>query len=175
MKTGAKWDPMLASRTRMSRVRRTLRLFKDKARSLMEIEVEIRNECDKHPIMLRCNGGSDLPWLTIEIAKRCKDLIRSGQLRLLEYTKIYKAAKMYRENGVDVCLSYDGSNWSKYGKFLEEGGIVGVVFKEIPDQFRGWPVMNGDNHDAFYSHGDNGGYVVGLKLKGGIDSIVTKV
>lgn len=91
------------------------------------------------------------------------------ELHFYDYTKDAQRAHKYLGHATyDVTLSYTGENWRECGRFLARGGRVAVVFDvqkgaELPDSIDGWPVIDGDQHDATWLHAP--GVVLGLRLK----------
>ena len=114
----------------------------------------------------RLNGSSDLAWelLHSEIFRRFP------KIRFFDYTKI--PARMNRFlQGSDwpanyhLTFSAHAHNHRETRRVLEHGGTVAVVFwPEIPQSFWGFPVINGDEHDARFL--DPAGTIVGLTAKG---------
>ena len=91
------------------------------------------------------------------------------ELRFYDYTKdAQRARRSLQCANYDVTLSYNGENWVDCAHFLGAGGRVAVVFDvqkgaELPDFLDGFPVVDGDQHDATWTHAP--GVVIGLRLK----------
>ena len=63
-----------------------------------------------------------------------------------------------------LTFSYSGDNGQQCIDFLAQKGNVSVVFEsEVPEEFNGFKVINGDEHDARWT--DEKGVIVGLKYK----------
>ena len=64
-----------------------------------------------------------------------------------------------------LTYSLNEDNYNKAIEVLKNGGNVAVVFrKDLPQNFNGYKVINGDEHDLRYL--DEKNVVVGLKAKG---------
>ena len=64
-----------------------------------------------------------------------------------------------------MTYSLNEDNYDKAMQVLNEGGNIAVVFrKDLPQNFNGYKVINGDEHDLRYL--DEKNVVVGLKAKG---------
>ena len=114
----------------------------------------------------RLNGSSDLAWELLH-----PDIFRRfPKIRFFDYTKI--PARMNRFlQGADwpanyhLTFSAHAHNHREARRVLEHGGTVAVVFwPEIPQSLWGFPVINGDEHDARFL--DPAGTIVGLTAKG---------
>jgi hypothetical protein len=114
----------------------------------------------------RLNGSSDLAWELLH-----SDIFRRfPKIRFFDYTKI--PARMNRFlQGADwpanyhLTFSAHAHNHPEARRVLEHGGTVAVVFwPQIPQSFWGFPVINGDEHDARFL--DPAGTIVGLTAKG---------
>ena len=61
----------------------------------------------------------------------------------------------------DVTFSYDGYNWDRCKKHLDNGGKAAVVFYgKLPRYFNGYKVESGNEYDMRYLNGS--GCVIGL-------------
>lgn len=69
---------------------------------------------------------------------------------------------------VHFTFSYSGKNWNFCKLVLDRGGNVAVPFacKKLPKVYKGYEVINGDEHDLRYMDGKKG-VIVGLIAKGG--------
>ena len=101
-----------------------------------------------------------------------EDFIRNGQnilqmfpdVQFYEYTKVASRVdlmKIYKN--YDVTFSYTGYNLSKCQEMLLNKIRVAVVFKNVPEEWQGYPVVDGDKYDMRYK--DAKAVIVGLKYK----------
>jgi hypothetical protein len=121
--------------------------------------------------LIRLNGTSDIKWENIAFDYEGKYYDNIMQLfpdiQFYDYTKIIN-----RDNipvNYDLTFSYSGkSEFSKYVNIaINKGMRMAVVFKDkhnLPNEFMGLPVVNGDNSDI--RHLDNQGVIVALYAKG---------
>ena len=121
-------------------------------------------------LAFRANVASDSPRLAA-YSRVC-----FPDIEWYDYTVILPA--LDREDGVHRVYSLKENRIRQADKALSRGHGVAVVYRDqIPDYWRGHPVINGDVHDLFwlqardarmraYGTPDHGAYVVGLKLKG---------
>lgn len=115
---------------------------------------------------VRINGTSDLPQVSMEMAKEFPDV------QFYDYTKIPKPWLRQLPN-YHITFSRSEINDKETMEALEHGVNVAVVFsvakgEPMPKEWRGYPVINGDEHDLRFLdklEGD-GPFVVGLSGKG---------
>ena len=118
-----------------------------------------------HPAA-RLNGSSDIPW-----EEQSVELFRTfPQIRFFDYTK--NPDRMHRflsdrtwPANYHLTFSAAPGNHDQARNILAAGGTVAVVFwPHIPRSFWGYPVIDGDTHDARFL--DPQGAVVALTAKG---------
>ena len=102
-----------------------------------------------------------------------------------EYTKRFGAMKRWLRGDLDpvapglwMTFSRSEVNEKQCLETLDNGGGVAVVFRttrseELPDEWWGYPVIDGDRHDLrWYDREELGdwtsGYIVGLRAKGAL-------
>ena len=122
-------------------------------------------------IFIRLNGTSDLDFDKLLIRYTGNGLLSFGNLRFYDYTKDKNKAKnfaKYSENDIyRVTYSRKETDQDNELKTLLGYGVnVAVVFNtgNLPDNYLGFPVINGDLTDLRFN--DPSGVVVGLKAKG---------
>jgi hypothetical protein len=115
---------------------------------------------------VRLNGTTDECWEiehpeifeaypTIQFYDYTKSLDRMSNFLINDWPANYHLTLSFQEN---AC-------WDTLENAMALGGTVAMVFrKEIPEWYRGWPVVNGDTHD--WRVDDPPGCIVGLKAKG---------
>jgi hypothetical protein len=121
--------------------------------------------------LIRLNGTSDIKWENVDFDYEGKHYNNIMELfpdiQFYDYTKIIN-----RDNipaNYDLTFSYSGKpEFTKYvNKAIEKNMRVAVVFKDkknIPNEFMGLSVVNGDNSDI--RHIDPHGVIVALYAKG---------
>lgn len=155
-----------------AQIRRTKFFFADRRRFLAVLAKEIQAFRRKtlslgmHPA-IRLNGASDL---TFEgIYKDLHDVF--GDVTFYDYTKNVRRAHRYLEGKLPenyhLTLSRSETNEAECLGYLRAGGNVAAVFLEaLPEEWRGFKVVNGDAHDFRVPQHDGRGVVIGLKAKG---------
>jgi hypothetical protein len=118
----------------------------------------------------RLNGTSDIPWerLYREVFEEFPEI------RFFDYTKLrprmwafldgQSGGAAWPEN-YHLTFSLSEKNRGDAIELLRRGGNVAVVFwPDLPKSWLGYPVIDGDEHDARFL--DPKGVVVGLSAKG---------
>ena len=108
-------------------------------------------------------GGTDDKGDAIKLAPSYPDV------QFYDYTKVVKRAYMDLPDNYHLTLSYSEADMDYadqvHKAVLETGTNMAVVFRgELPNTFRGLPVIDGDKDDLRFL--DPEGVVVGLKAKG---------
>ena len=114
----------------------------------------------------RLNGSSDLSW-----EGRHPDLFGDfPTVAFFDYTKVLSRMKSFLRNdnwpeNYRLTFSAAPGNHTVARQVLDNGGNVALVFwPKVPASFWGFPVIDGDSHDARFL--DPKGVVVGLTAKG---------
>lgn len=89
----------------------------------------------------RLNGTSDLLWERYGIPQAFPDI------QFYDYTKIPLRYRRVPDN-YHLTFSWSGTNEKDCLDALVRGVNVAVPFHELPETFLGYPVFNGDLHDA---------------------------
>jgi hypothetical protein len=121
--------------------------------------------------LIRLNGTSDIKWENIDFIYEGK--YYSNVMALFPYIQFYDYTKIINRDNLpanyDLTFSYSGKpEFIKYvNKAIEKNMRIAVVFKNkdnIPNEFMGLSVVNGDNSDI--RHLDKHGVIVALYAKG---------
>jgi len=116
-----------------------------------------------YKLSVRLNNTSDISPL---------DFIRNGQnileifpdVQFYEYTKVASRVDLMKVySNYDVTFSYTGYNLTKCQEMLMNKIRVAVVFKNVPEEWKGYKVIDGDKYDMRYRN--KGAVIVGLKYK----------
>ena len=153
------------------RIKKTRLLFEQTNFFMNWLIAEIKSkkalaEKDGFLFSIRLNGTSDIDWSTILIND--KNIFQYfPTVQFYDYTKNPKKFKSIPKN-YHLTFSYTGRNWQVCEMLLQQGFNVAVVFdvkneSELPKEFRGYKVINGDDND--YRVNDPKGTIVGLKWK----------
>jgi hypothetical protein len=111
---------------------------------------------------IRVNGTSDMPSLAMPLADQFPTI------QFYDYTKLPQPWKRIRPN-YDITFSRSEVNEKDCLDALNNGINVAVVFstkktEKFPDQYLGFEVINGDEHDLRFL--DKKSVIVGLTAKG---------
>jgi hypothetical protein len=163
------------------RIAKTRYFFDHREKFMSQLIRELNNAekyCERHDTrgLVRLNTFSDIGWWAL-----LGDTIAYYKnLNFYDYTKSMKAALWglnYKNTNYRLCYSLnEKSNWNEVKAFLDKGGTVAVVFRdvvynpahgkigELPATWRGYKVVDGDITDNRFA--DPEGCIVGLRLKG---------
>ena len=111
---------------------------------------------------VRFNATSDIAWERVLYdGVSIVEYAQAGNITPYDYTKILKRALA---QPYYLTFSRSENNWPDCIKVLKAGGTVAAVFETLPETYKGFPVVNGDNSD--WRPGDKPGTIIGLKPKG---------
>lgn len=96
------------------------------------------------------------------------------EIQFYEYTKVASRVNLMKKyKNYDVTFSYRGYNLTQCQEMLLNKIRVAVVFKNVPEEWQGFPVIDGDNYDMRYK--DDRNVIVGLKYKTVRNKLTSKV
>ncbi len=161
-----------------SRIAKTLALFQHTGwfRKRLRYEVKRARKLAKRHLKkadIRLNVFSDYPW-ELRLPKLFEQEGRHCQLH--DYTKLYPRMERFLAGdfpeNYHLTFSRSETNEEDCLKVLDQGGTVAVVFGLTPSEWKsarpttwkGYPVIDGDQHDLRFL--DPPGSVVGLYAKG---------
>jgi hypothetical protein len=124
-------------------------------------------EANRHGLTpaVRLNGTSDLAW-----ERRHPEVFATANdTQFFDYTKIPVRMKRFlagqMPSNYHLTFSAGDANHEQARQVLDLGGNVAIVFwPELPERWWGFPVLDGDAHDARFL--DPAGTIVGLRAKG---------
>lgn len=148
-----------------SRIRKTEFYLHSRIEFLKQLSDEIVSKANKtdEQIAVRLNGTSDIP-----LVKGLNTSLFPSNVVFYDYTKIkQKAGRHTLDSGHTYVVAFSRSetNENECIEVLNNGGIVAAVFDEIPTEWNGFPVIDGDGRDDLMLDVD-GAVVLGLKAKG---------
>lgn len=152
-----------------ARSERTEYFLRDRGAFLAQIADEVNAKAKKQeafqPLAVRLNGTSD-----VKLAEMLTDKhIIHPNVVFYDYTKIpSKAGRRTLKSGHEYVVTFSRSedNEADALKILSDGGLVAVVFSgELPSEWNGFPVYDGDERDDLMLDIKGAG-VLGLKAKG---------
>lgn len=151
-----------------ARLRKT-RYFADDRAAFMRDLVEDMCRAIKYSItrnhipVFRLNGTSDIVWEKIPVLDRANIFEMFPSAQFYDYTKIMRKSINTIPN-YHLVFSRSETNPKQVKRAYELGMNVAVVFDQIPTEFEGIEVINGDLHDLRFL--DKPNTIVGLKAKG---------
>ena len=135
------------SNIQKARYNRTMRYVKDRNNFVEDLKSAIwksRRFSAKQSMKLcvRLNGTSDIKWEDYGIMELYKDI------QFYDYTKSSSRMNKFIQgkmpDNYHLTFSVDETNWSTAQNILTKGGNVAVVFDEVPANYLGYKVIDGD-------------------------------
>ena len=160
------------NRINESRIAKTQMFFEDHEFFVRWVIKEIENakiKADKlgFKFSVRINNTSDISpeMFNIKIDGGRKNILELfPDVQFYDYSKVSSRSRlMNKYTNYDLTYSFNGMNWDMCEKMLNNGVRVAVVFDQLPDEFRGFKVINGDLSDMRYYDPKN--VIVGLHYK----------
>jgi len=160
-----------------ARIAKTKKFFNDRHNFMLNLVKDIEAGQRKaaklgQTLLIRLNGTSDIKWENVEFTdfdgKVYPNLMsRFPDVQFYDYTKI--ANRRDLPTNYDLTFSYSNVvTFQKYNDIaIGQNMRLAAVFrfeKDIPDTFKGMPVIGGDNSDV--RHVEPLGHVVALYAKG---------
>ena len=159
------------SNVQESRINKAKYWAYDREAFYIQLANEIMNIYDKsintgEKIAIRLNGTSDIDHLHLLKKYAGIDFLDSFYSNLLfyDYTKNPNHIKKYINTSYKLTFSRSESNDNIVDQVLSNGGNVAIVFNKLPETYKGYQVINGDETDLRYFDPKN--VVIGLIAKG---------
>jgi hypothetical protein len=126
-----------------------------------------------HKLSVRLNNTSDIS--PEEFHRNGVNILEMyPNIQFYDYTKVASRVDLMKKyKNYDVTYSYTGYNLNECQKMLLNKIRVAVVFKNVPEEWQGYPVIDGDNYDMRYKDAHN--VIVGLKYKTVRNKLTSKV
>jgi hypothetical protein len=155
--------------TQNARLRKTRLFFTDRLEYLRQLhfDLDTLKAVAHFRRMIPCarlNGTSDIPWERFGVMDKHHDLCFYDYTKNPKRMMAFLNGEMPRNYHLTFSRSESNDEW--VNTVLSMGGNVAVVFatKQLPAEWNGYPVVNGDESDLRFLDGKN--VVVGLSAKG---------
>jgi len=155
-----------------ARLKKTNRFWDDRDQFLMDLAEEIRALSNKAKAKglkaaVRLNGTSDLPYERYKMPGTNKNIMEVfPNVQFYDYTKLenrFTGAQLPANYHLTFSRAEDNDH--KLDEVLEHTSAAVVFAGELPETWKGYPVIDGDEHDARFT--DAGpGVIIGLIAKG---------
>lgn len=158
----------------LARLNKTEYFLNDRQGFMEQIANEITKGVKKHgadKMCVRLNGTTDIPFENIPVNGFKNIMAMFPDVQFYDYTKVF--SRLTKELPKNYHLTFSRAetkeNQLEAEKALQLGFNVAAVFAvknetELPNTFMNTKVINGDEHDLTFLHGN--GVIVGLKAKG---------
>lgn len=149
------------------RINKTNYLLSNREGFLRQLKSEISKLKEKHlkkgeNVCIRLNGTSDLAWEKFKIDGLSLMETFPG-IQFYDYTKNYLRFDRVLPENYHLTFSRSEKNDDIVDLLLARGENVAMVFDELPEEYRGYKVVNGDLSDLRFK--DDKNVIVGLKYK----------
>jgi hypothetical protein len=159
------------SNVQKARLERTEFYVRDRMGFYDTLQRDINNFALKNQdrtVAVRLNGTSDQPLVETLIVAQFRTI--APNVMFYDYTKNHKKAGtrlLPSGHSYTVAFSYSEKEGSEAQakSVLANGGIVAIVFDELPNAWWGYPVIDGDERDDLMLDGYSS-IILGLKAKG---------
>jgi hypothetical protein len=156
------------------RLNKTEYFLQDRKNFMEQVAQEIAKGVKKHganAMCVRLNGTSDIPYENIPVGGFENIMAMFPDVQFYDYTKVFSRLTKVIPSNYHLTFSRAETkqNQDEAKKAIDLGFNVAAVFKakdetELPETYMNAKVINGDEHDLTFLHGN--GVIVGLKAKG---------
>ena len=155
-----------------ARLKKTNRFWDDRKQFLQDLAAEIgklqkQAEAKGLKAAVRLNGTSDLPYERYKVPGTGKNIMQLfPEVQFYDYTKLEnRIVGQQLPANYHLTFSRAEDNDHKLADVLKHTSAAVVFSGELPETWRGYPVIDGDEHDARFT--DAGpGVIIGLTAKG---------
>ena len=155
-----------------ARLKKTQRFFQDRQQFLWDLVNEIsalRRKAKARGLKaaVRLNGTSDLPYERYKIRDTGKNIMQLfPDVQFYDYTKLEnRIVGQQLPANYHLTFSRAEDNDHKLEAVLKHTSAAVVFSGELPETWRGYPVIDGDEHDARFTDA-GAGVIIGLTAKG---------
>lgn len=131
-------------------------------------QIAIKHSIEGGDFTIRLNGTSDISWEKFKILEGKNIFELFPNVQFYDYTKNHLRFNGNLPKNYYLMFSRSETNDLKAMELLNKGINVAMVFDKVPDTYKGYKVIDGDENDL--RHLDSKGVIVGLRYK----KIVTK-
>lgn len=161
------------STVKVGRLNKTEFFLRDKNNFMNQMVKELEKGYKKYGknLVVRLNGTSDIPYENIAVGGKKNIMELFPDVQFYDYTKIF--SRLLKELPTNYHLTFSRAetamNQREAELALSLGFNVAMVFAvkdetQLPSEYNGYKVVNGDMHDLTFLHGN--GVILGLKAKG---------
>ena len=155
-----------------ARLKKTNRFWDDRKQFLQDLAAEIAKlqkqaEAKGLKAAVRLNGTSDLPYERYKVPGTDMNIMEIfPEVQFYDYTKLEnRIVGQTLPANYHLTFSRAEDNDHKLDDVLKHTSAAVVFSGELPSKWRGYPVIDGDEHDARFT--DAGpGVIIGLTAKG---------
>jgi hypothetical protein len=155
-----------------ARLKKTNRFWDDRGQFLQDLALEIgklqrQAKARGMKAAVRLNGTSDLPYERYKVPGTDKNIMELfPNVQFYDYTKLEnRFTKGQLPANYHLTFSRAEDNDHKLPEVLKHTSAAVVFSGELPETWRGYPVIDGDEHDARFTDA-GAGVIIGLKAKG---------
>ena len=155
-----------------ARLKKTNSFFEDRSQFLQDLALEIgklqrQAQAKGLKAAVRLNGTSDLPYEKYKVGDTGKNIMELfPDVQFYDYTKLEnRFTKGQLPANYHLTFSRAEDNDHKLPEVLKHTSAAVVFSGELPETWRGYPVIDGDEHDARFTDA-GAGVIIGLKAKG---------
>ena len=161
------------STVKIGRLNKTEFFLRDKDNFMNRMVKELEKGYKKYgdALVVRLNGTSDIPYENIAVGGKKNIMELFPDIQFYDYTKIFPRLLNALPKNYHLTFSRAETkeNQKEADMALSLGFNVAMVFAvknetELPSEYNGYKVVNGDMHDLTFLHGN--GVILGLKAKG---------
>ena len=159
----------------LGRLHKTEYFLRDRKAFMEQVAKEIKAGIKKHgadKICIRLNGTSDIPYENIPVGEYANIMAMFPDVQFYDYTKVFSRldkTKLPANYHLTFSRAETALNQKQAELALKLGFNVAAVFAvkdetQLPAEYKGTKVVNGDEHDLTFIQPDN--VILGLKAKG---------
>ncbi len=126
-------------------------------------KLEKKHSGGKDTLCIRLNGTSDIRWEKIKVIDGKNIFEIFPDVIFYDYTKNPNRFDGSMPSNYHLTFSRSEENHFIAMELLSKGNNVAIVFDNVPNEFEGYRVINGDESDLRFL--DDKGVIVGLKYK----------